>query len=92
MCGRGVEILPLDASTPCHMRGPGFASGILAIECAMDELAHTLKMDPIELRRRNEPKVDEDQSRPFSSRSLIKCLDMGAEQFGWIARNPLPSL
>jgi len=84
------RILPLDASTPCHMRGPGFASGILAIECAMDELAHTLKMDPIELRRRNEPKVDEDQSRPFSSRSLIKCLDMGAEQFGWIARNPLP--
>ena len=84
------RIVPLDTSTPCHMRGPGFASGIFAIECAMDELAHALKMDPIELRRRNEPKVDEDQTRPFSSRSLMKCLDLGAEQFGWIARNPQP--
>jgi xanthine dehydrogenase YagR molybdenum-binding subunit len=85
-----ARILPLDTSTPCHMRGPGFASGIFAIECAMDELAYALKMDPIELRRRNEPKIDEDQSRPFSSRSLIKCLDLGAEQFGWAARNPQP--
>jgi xanthine dehydrogenase YagR molybdenum-binding subunit len=84
------RIVPLDISTPCHMRGPGFASGIFAIECAMDELAYALRMDPIELRRRNEPRIDEGESKPFSSRSLMKCFDVGVERFGWARRDPQP--
>jgi xanthine dehydrogenase YagR molybdenum-binding subunit len=48
-------LLPLDVHTPVYMRAPGTASGIFALECAMDELAYELRMDPIELRLRNEP-------------------------------------
>ncbi len=84
------RILPLDTGTPCHMRGPGFASGIFAIECAMDELAYALRMDPVELRRRNEPSIDEGENRRFSSRSLTKCFDVGVERFGWVGRNLQP--
>jgi xanthine dehydrogenase YagR molybdenum-binding subunit len=84
------RLLQLDIGTPCHMRGPGEASGVYAIECAMDELAVALGIDPVELRRRNEPSIDEGENRPFSSRSLVKCFDLAAERFGWAQRNPEP--
>ena len=53
------------------MRGPGEASDIFALESAMDELAVKLGVDPIELRLRNEPAIDEGENRPFSSRSSM---------------------
>ncbi len=84
------RLAPLDTATPTYMRGPGEASGMFALECAMDELAHALRMDPVALRRRNEPAIDEGENRPFSSRSLLACLDAGAERFGWARRNPTP--
>lgn len=84
------RLAELDTGTPNHMRGPGEASGIFALESAMDELSYKLGIDPIELRRRNEPKIDEAENRPFSSRSLIRCYDLGAERFGWDRRSPEP--
>ncbi|AFL49527.1 CO/xanthine dehydrogenase Mo-binding subunit [Sinorhizobium fredii] len=62
----------LEIGTPNHMRGPGEASGIFALECALDELSYALGLDPVELRRRNEPEIDESENKPFSSRSLMK--------------------
>jgi len=44
------KLVHLDVSTPCDMRAPGAASGVCALECAMDELAVALKLDPIALR------------------------------------------
>jgi xanthine dehydrogenase YagR molybdenum-binding subunit len=70
------------------MRGPGAIPGMYAIESAMDELAIQLKMDPVELRLRNEPSIDESLGVPFSSRHLKECLTTGAEKFGWVKRNP----
>lgn len=84
------RLAPLDAGTPTHMRGPGEASGLFALECAMDELAYALGLDPIELRRRNEPILDEGESKPFSSRSLTQCYNLAAERFGWSRRSPNP--
>ncbi|KXF75790.1 acylaldehyde oxidase [Paramesorhizobium deserti] len=84
------RLAPLDTSTPNHMRGPGEASGIFAIESAMDELSYKLGIDPIELRRRNEPQLDEAENKPFSSRSLMQCYELGAERFGWTQRTPEP--
>ena len=86
----GYRLVPLDESTPTYMRGPGEASGMFALESALDELAHALSLDPIELRRRNEPKTDEGENKPFSSRSLMRCYDLGAERFGWARRDPRP--
>ncbi|WP_367324567.1 xanthine dehydrogenase family protein molybdopterin-binding subunit [Streptomyces sp. HUAS ZL42] len=82
--------VPLDVNTPIWMRGPGFASASFVIESAMDELAHELGVDPIELRRRNEPNEDESTNEPFSTRRLSECYTVGAREFGWDRRNPRP--
>ena len=74
--------------TPTAMRGPGAVPGLFAMESAMDELAIALNMDPIELRRRNEPLQDESTKLPFSSRHLVECMQVGAEKFGWARRDP----
>ncbi|WP_087001563.1 xanthine dehydrogenase family protein molybdopterin-binding subunit [Rhizobium sullae] len=84
------RLVQLDTGTPNHMRGPGEASGIFALESAMDELSYKLGIDPIELRRRNEPRVDEAENKPFSSRSLMQCYELGADRFGWAQRTPEP--
>ncbi|MFD9510041.1 xanthine dehydrogenase family protein molybdopterin-binding subunit [Streptomyces mirabilis] len=82
--------VPLDVNTPIWMRGPGFASASFVIESAMDELAHELGVDPIELRRRHEPSEDESTNEPFSTRRLSECYTVGAREFGWDRRNPRP--
>jgi xanthine dehydrogenase YagR molybdenum-binding subunit len=69
------------------MRGPGRVPGLYAIESAINELAHELNMDPVQLRILNEPKIDEGQGLPFSSRHMLECLQVGAEKFGWSKRN-----
>jgi xanthine dehydrogenase YagR molybdenum-binding subunit len=73
---------------PTAMRGPGAVPGLYALESAMDELAIALKMDPVELRLKNEPAIDESLGIPFSSRHLKECLTVGAEKFGWSRRTP----
>ncbi len=72
------------------MRAPGEAVGLLGLEGAMDELAEELGMDPIELRRINEPPKEPEKDIAFSSRSLIPALDEGAKRFGWARRNAKP--
>ncbi|MEH3159456.1 MAG: xanthine dehydrogenase family protein molybdopterin-binding subunit [Sphingomonas taxi] len=77
------DIVRLDWMLAGSMRAPGEAVGLIALEGAMDELAERIGIDPIELRRRNEPAVDPEKNIPYSSRSLIPCLERGAEAFGW---------
>jgi xanthine dehydrogenase YagR molybdenum-binding subunit len=84
------RLTPLDIGTPNHMRGPGESSGMFALESALDELSYALGIDPIELRRRNEPTMDEGENKPFSSRSLVQCYERGAERFGWSRRTQAP--
>jgi len=57
-----------NVGTPTPMRGPGAVPGLFALESAMDELAIKLKMDPLELRLRNDTLIDEEKNKPFSSR------------------------
>src|SRR6266700_1610968 len=68
----------LNVHTPTYMRAPGEVSGIFALESAMDELAVTLNIDPVDLRLRNEPEQDESTQRPFSSRSTRECYRIAA--------------
>jgi xanthine dehydrogenase YagR molybdenum-binding subunit len=81
---------PMNVHTPTWMRAPGEVSGNFALECAMDELAVALDMDPLALRLRNEPAIDEHVNLPFSSRSTAECYRLGAERFGWNGRDPRP--
>ena len=72
---------------PIPMRGPGEAPGSFALESALDELAHALDLDPVELRLRNYADHDQDVGRPWSSNGLRACLREGAERFGWASRS-----
>ena len=84
------KVVKLDLQTPIDMRAPGAATGMYALECAMDELAFELGMDPLELRLRNYTEFDQDAGVPFSSKKLRECYQQGADRFGWSRRNPVP--
>ena len=82
-----TDLVRVDLPATGAVRAPGEAIGTFAVECAMDELAIELGIDPVELRRINEPAVDPLSGKPFSTRRLIDCYDEGSRRFGW---NPHP--
>jgi xanthine dehydrogenase YagR molybdenum-binding subunit len=84
------KLARLDLATPCDMRCPSAATGVYALECAMDELAVTLKLDPLAFRLRCYSDRDQNADRPYSSKALRDCYRKGAEAFGWSGRNPEP--
>jgi xanthine dehydrogenase YagR molybdenum-binding subunit len=85
------RLTPLDLPRGEDVRAPGEAPGLLAVESAMDELAHALEMDPVELRIRNEPALDPERGVPYSDRHLVECLREGARRFGWERRPAEPA-
>ncbi len=84
------KVFPLDLSQPTWMRGPGETTGAFALESAMDELAYALKMDPIEFRLKNYAETDLERKKPYSSKYLKECYELGAEKINWKERNPEP--
>jgi xanthine dehydrogenase YagR molybdenum-binding subunit len=80
----------INVATPTTMRGPGEIPGTFALESALDELAYTLSMDPVELRVRNHTAVNPTTGKPWSSNHLKECYALGAEKFGWQHRTPQP--
>jgi xanthine dehydrogenase YagR molybdenum-binding subunit len=84
------KLARLDLATSCDMRCPSAATGVYALECAMDELAVALKLDPLELRLRCYSDRDQNADRPYSSKGLRECYRAGAQAFGWDKRNPAP--
>jgi xanthine dehydrogenase YagR molybdenum-binding subunit len=80
----------LDVPTPSWMRAPGECPGMYALEAGIDELAHELGMDPVELRIVNDPPEHPENGKPWSSRHLVECLREGAERFGWAGRPASP--
>ena len=86
----GHRLARLDLPTPSDMRAPGAATGVYGLECAMDELAVALKLDPLELRLRCYSDRDQHDDLPYTSKKLRECYGQGAEAFGWDKRNPQP--
>jgi xanthine dehydrogenase YagR molybdenum-binding subunit len=84
------KLAKLDLATPSDMRAPGAATGVYALECAMDELAVALKMDPVELRLRNYSDRQQDEDAPYTSKALRECYRQAADAFGWARRSPEP--
>ena len=80
----------LDLATSCDMRAPSAAPAVYALECAMDELAVALRLDPLDLRLRCYSDRDQHGNRPYSSKSLRDCYRQGAEAFGWSGRSAEP--
>jgi len=77
------ELAVMNVGTPTFMRAPGENPGMWALESAMDELAWALKLDPVELRLKNETKEHQEKGLPFSAKHFADCLKVGAEKFGW---------
>lgn len=84
------RIAYLDILPNTQMRAPGGAVGTFALECAVDELAIEMGVDPIELRLRNEPQVEPGGGKPISSRHALEAWRAGAERFGWSRRPSAP--
>jgi xanthine dehydrogenase YagR molybdenum-binding subunit len=84
------RLAALDIPVASSMRAPGESVGLMALECAMDELAERLNLDPVELRVRNEPSEDPEKHIPYSSRHLVACMQEGARRFGWNKRSTKP--
>jgi len=86
----GQKVVNLDSVANTWMRAPGESIGTFALESAIDELAHQLQIDPIEIRRINEPTTDPSQGSKFSSRHLNEAYERGAVRFGWSGRHAEP--
>ncbi len=81
-----VQTVALNMTANTFMRAPGEAVGTFALECAIDELAHAMGMDPIDLRLKNEPEQDPTTGLPFSQRGIAQAWAIGRERFGWDGR------
>jgi len=86
----GYKLVDLDQYSPMDMRAPGAAHGMHALEVAMDELAAKIGMDPLALRLKNYAETNPADGKPFSTKALRECYQLGAERFGWSQRAPLP--
>jgi xanthine dehydrogenase YagR molybdenum-binding subunit len=79
----GYKIVGQDRYSPIDMRAPGAAHGVHALEVAMDEMAYALKMDPLAFRLKNYAEVNPLDDKPYSTKELRQCYQLGAERFGW---------
>ena len=79
-----------DIGTPLFMRAPGEAPGSIALESAIDEIAHACGMDPLAFRLKNYAEVEPISGKPFSSKALRECYRQGASRFGWERRPLVP--
>jgi xanthine dehydrogenase YagR molybdenum-binding subunit len=87
-----LQVAHLDLPEASAMRAPGEMPGMMTLEIAMDELAEKLGIDPVQLRILNDTQVDpESPDIPYSQRQLVRCLQQGAEQFGWNRRSAKPA-
>jgi xanthine dehydrogenase YagR molybdenum-binding subunit len=84
------RLVAVNQGLPTYMRAPGEASGMFALESAMDELAVALRMDPIALRLKNYAESDPTEKKPFASKGRRACYAQGAAAFGWDRRTPEP--
>jgi xanthine dehydrogenase YagR molybdenum-binding subunit len=80
----------LDTGTPLFMRAPGEATGNIALESAIDEMAYACRMDPLAFRLKNYAEQEPISGKPFSSKALRECYAQGAGCFGWASRPLAP--
>ena len=85
-----ADAVRLDTGTPTFMRAPGEASGSIALESAIDEMAQVAGVDPLEFRLKNYAEAEPVSGKPFSSKALRECYAQGAARFGWTGRALAP--
>lgn len=86
------EAVRADNGTPLFVRAPGEATGSIALESAIDEMAEACGIDPLAFRVRNYAEVEPITGKPFSSKRLRECYTEGAAKFGWWDRPLKPRM
>lgn len=78
-----AEILPIYTNTPAtgHMRAPPGPQSAFAAETLVDELAHELDMNPLDVNLKNY--IVKPLHGVFTSSSFRECIVNGAREFGW---------
>ena len=84
------NVVRVNTVVPGAKRAPGENPSAFGIECAIDELAHELGMDPLQVRLINYAEQDPQVNKPWSTRQLREAFAAGAEAFGWARRSPAP--
>jgi xanthine dehydrogenase YagR molybdenum-binding subunit len=84
------QVVKVNTTTATPMRPPNEGPSQFGLESALDELAHQLELDPLELRRRNFAERDPETGKPWTANVLLECYTQGAAKFGWERRNPRP--
>jgi xanthine dehydrogenase YagR molybdenum-binding subunit len=79
-----------NVNLPNPMRAPVEGCGLWALGSAMNELAASLGMDPIELRLASYAENHPVTGQPWSSKKLRECYEDGARAFGWRRRPAQP--
>ncbi|PSH64083.1 xanthine dehydrogenase family protein molybdopterin-binding subunit [Phyllobacterium sophorae] len=82
------NIVPVNTVKPGALRAPGENPSAFGIECAIDELAYEVGIDPLDIRLLNYAEEDPSANKPWSTRRLREAYAAGAEAFGWAKRNP----
>jgi len=85
-----ARMVRADRDPPIFMRSPPEVPVMYALECAIDELATRLGMDPVELRRVNDTDKNWVTGKPYTTRNLMKCYDAASASFGWRRRTAAP--
>ncbi|HSK64324.1 MAG TPA: xanthine dehydrogenase family protein molybdopterin-binding subunit [Pyrinomonadaceae bacterium] len=75
---REIYALHTNEDSSIAMRAPGHPQASFAVESLVDELAHKIKMDPVEFRKKN-----------LRDEVYHRQLDRGAKEIGWSGRNPI---
>ncbi|MBR0752441.1 xanthine dehydrogenase family protein molybdopterin-binding subunit [Bradyrhizobium jicamae] len=84
------DAVRVDTGTPLFMRAPGEATGSIALESMIDEMAFACGIDPLDFRLQNYAEVEPITGKPFSSKALRECYAQGAARFGWDKRRLAP--
>ncbi|MEK1850530.1 MAG: xanthine dehydrogenase family protein molybdopterin-binding subunit [Phyllobacterium sp.] len=84
------NIVPVNTVKPGALRAPGENPSAFGIECAIDELAYEVGIDPLDIRLLNYAEKDPSAGKPWSTRRLREAYAAGAESFGWSKRDPKP--
>lgn len=84
------NLVPVNTVKPGALRAPGENPSAFGIECAIDELAYEVGIDPLDIRLLNYAEEDPSANKPWSTRRLREAYAAGADAFGWAKRNPRP--
>jgi len=80
-----VHPVHTNTAVAANYRAPAYPQGVFGLDSMMDQIAHELKIDPLEFRLKNATRAYHDEL-PYTSYGLEDCIRRGADVFEWRKR------